>query len=202
MRTTCRDSAFYLPAAGFAALLAQNHHGAAHRQHMILMPHPHADSTSLEASLSSALLYLISPWGAGHLLLYACAVATARFRRQACRLLHIGRGHQLHLLRAGSPPPQVRGALIRSEGARAATGHHGEARLREIFERYDSAGDGFLDHLELKLAIRVATGDEVQLDDCERLVRALDTDGNGALDFHEFKQALCECSSASHGDEL
>eukprot|EP00908_Phaeocystis_cordata_P016508 Transcript_27767.p1 GENE.Transcript_27767~~Transcript_27767.p1 ORF type:complete len:652 (+),score=232.50 Transcript_27767:94-2049(+) len=170
--------AFYLPAAGFAALLAQNHHGAAHRQHMILMPHPHADSTSLEASLSSALLYLISPWGAGHLLLYACAVATARFRRQ------------------------VRGALIRSEGARAATGHHGEARLREIFERYDSAGDGFLDHLELKLAIRVATGDEVQLDDCERLVRALDTDGNGALDFHEFKQALCECSSASHGDEL
>ena len=28
--------------------------------------------------------------------------------------------------------------------------------------RYDSAGDGFLDHIELKLAIRLATGDEVQ----------------------------------------
>ena len=71
--------------------------------------------------------------------------------------------------------------------------------MREIFERFDSSGDGRLDHLELKLAIRLTAGDEVPLADCERIVRALDTDGNGALDFHEFKQALAECSGVSLG---
>ena len=66
----------------------------------------------------------------------------------------------------------------------------GEARLREIFERFDSSGDGRLDHLELKLAIRLTAGDEVPLADCERIVRALDTDGNGALDMGEFEAAI------------
>ena len=56
--------------------------------------------------------------------------------------------------------------------------------------------------LELKLAIRLTAGDEVPLADCERIVRALDTDGNGALDFHEFKQALAECSRVSLGNDL
>ena len=154
--------AYFLPAAGFAALLAQSHHAAHHG--------PHAAHAT---SAGSALLYLVCPWGAGHLLLYACAAATARFRQQ------------------------VRAALTRDLRQTA-----GEGRLREIFERFDSSGDGRLDHLELKLAIRLTTGDEIPLADCERIVRALDTDGNGALDFHEFKQALAECSRVSLGNSL
>ena len=62
---------YFLPAAGFAALLAQSHH-AAH----------HGHNPAHAASAYSALLYLLSPWGAGHLLLYAAAAATARFRQQ------------------------------------------------------------------------------------------------------------------------
>ena len=42
---------------------------------------------------------------------------------------------------------------------------------------HSGLGDGRLDHLELKLAIRLTSGDEVPLTDCERIVRALDTDG-------------------------
>ena len=156
--------AYFLPAAGFAALLAQSHHAAHHG--------PHAAHA---ASAGSALLYLICPWGAGHLLLYACAAATARFRRQ------------------------VRAALTRDLRQSHTAG---DVRLREVFERFDSAGDGYLDHLELKLAVRTATGDEVPLDDCERVVRSLDTDGNGALNFHEFKQALTECSRVSLSNSL
>ena len=155
---------YFLPAAGFAALLAQSHH-AAH----------HGHNPAHAASAYSALLYLLSPWGAGHLLLYAAAAATARFRQQ------------------------VRAALTRELQQNLPSG---EARLRENFERFDSSGDGRLDHLELKLAIRLTAGDEVPLADCERIVRALDTDGNGALDFHEFKQALAECSRVSLGNDL
>ena len=155
---------YFPPAAGFAALLAQSHH-AAH----------HGHNPAHAASAYSALLYLLSPWGAGHLLLYAAAAATARFRQQ------------------------VRAALTRELQQNLPSG---EARLREIFERFDSSGDGRLDHLELKLAIRLTAGDEVPLADCERIVRALDTDGNGALDFHEFKQALAECSRVSLGNDL
>ena len=56
---------YFLPAAGLAALLAQSHH-AAH----------HGHNPAHAASAYSALLYLLSPWGAGHLLLYAAAAAT------------------------------------------------------------------------------------------------------------------------------
>ena len=45
---------------------------------------------------------------------------------------------------------------------------------------------------QLKLALRAATGAEVELDDCERIVRSMDTDGNGVIDFDEFVQAFEE----------
>ena len=43
------------------------------------------------------------------------------------------------------------------------------------------------DALELKCALRVATGAEVSLNDCRRLVAATDKNGDGVIDFKEFK---------------
>ena len=69
---------------------------------------------------------------------------------------------------------------MKTQQARVAVTLHGfkrihgdDARLREIFERYDTSGDGFLDPSEVKLAMRCATGFELELEDCERLVRSL-----------------------------
>jgi Ca2+-binding EF-hand superfamily protein len=68
-------------------------------------------------------------------------------------------------------------------------GRH-EGRLRDIFARFDTSGDGYLDAHELKLALRFVTGEDLGLEICERIVRAMDTDGDGVIDFHEFKAAL------------
>ena len=67
-----------------------------------------------------------------------------------------------------------------------------KAELRKIFDKYDTSGDGALDASELKLALRYVTGGDVDIEDCERIVRSMDTDGNGVIDFHEFMLALDE----------
>ena len=64
--------------------------------------------------------------------------------------------------------------------------------MRRTFDRFDTSGDGSLDAPELKLAIRVLTGEDLSVEDCERIVRSMDTDGNGVIDYHEFRCALME----------
>ena len=64
--------------------------------------------------------------------------------------------------------------------------------LQSIFNRFDTSGDGFLDASELKLALRFVTGEDLSVEDCERIVRGMDTDGDGVIDFHEFISALAE----------
>lgn len=119
-------------------------------------------------SLWNALLYFASPWLAGHLVLYLGATLASQMRQQAR-------------------------VAVTLHGFKRI--HGDDARLREIFERYDTSGDGFLDPSEVKLAMRCATGFELELEDCERLVRSLDVDGNGVLDFHEFQQAVDDHAS-------
>ena len=119
-------------------------------------------------SLWSALLYFASPWLAGHAVLYMGATLTSRLRQHAR-------------------------VAVTLQGFKRFAGD--ETRLREIFERYDTSGDGFLDPPEVKLAMRCATGFELELEDCERLVRSLDVDGNGVIDFHEFQQAVDDHAS-------
>ena len=54
------------------------------------------------------------------------------------------------------------------------------------------SGDGFLDATELSLALKFATGEEVTLVESERIIRSMDTDGDGVIDFHEFASAIAE----------
>ena len=85
-----------------------------------------------------------------------------------------------------------------------------KAQLDELFDSWDKDKTGFvtIDELQKLLrrgttveldpsqedpfrkALKIATGAELDLDDCEKLVDLADANGTGALDFDEFK-AVC-----------
>ena len=46
---------------------------------------------------------------------------------------------------------------------------------------------GFLDSVELKLALRVALGADLPLRECGKIIESVDADGNGTIDWPEFK---------------
>ena len=50
----------------------------------------------------------------------------------------------------------------------------------------DRLGDGYLDADELRLALRSAGVDAAPAD-CKQLIKDTDTDGDGTIDFKEFK---------------
>lgn len=83
---------------------------------------------------------------------------------------------------------QCRYALTKA-GFRSLS-HLGDGELRAVFDRYDTSGDGFLDALELRLALRAVLGTDRPLKECRKLVAAIDADGNGVVEFDEFK-AVC-----------
>ena len=72
--------------------------------------------------------------------------------------------------------------------------------FRELFDRFDTSGDGLIDATELKVALRVLTGAEVDLSDAEALVAEADCDGDGVIDFGEFVQML-KFDSRARGEE-
>ena len=61
-----------------------------------------------------------------------------------------------------------------------------DRELREVFVKFDTDRSGELDAAELKVALKVVLGADLGLDDCERLVRAVDVNGNGLIDYDEF----------------
>ena len=67
--------------------------------------------------------------------------------------------------------------------------HRSEAsddKIREVFNRYDTSGDGFLQAGELKFAWQVVTGEEMSEAEAQALVESVDTDGNNEIDPDEF----------------
>merc|ERR1719499_2136719 len=60
--------------------------------------------------------------------------------------------------------------------------------LHEVFDIFDSNSDGFVDATELKAAFEGIGDDHITLAHCELLVSRIDKDGNGAIDFKEFKK--------------
>lgn len=65
-----------------------------------------------------------------------------------------------------------------------------DAKLRRLFDRMDTSGDGRLDESELKVALRGAIGAELSLDDCVYIIKSVDSDGDGTIDFGEFKASV------------
>ena len=117
------------------------------------------------ASISAALQFICFPWLGGHALLYGAAKAMAPVRSAA------------------------RVSLSKDEFAEALRALNDD-ELKKTFDTFDTSGDGAIDAVELKVALKIATGAELDLDDCEKLVDLADANGTGALDFDEFK-AVC-----------
>jgi hypothetical protein len=114
------------------------------------------------------IVYILRPYLLGHLYLYLMALGMARIRR-IVRITILRREH--HIQEMGKD-------VIKLIGDRK--------KLRILFDRMDTSGDGRLDELELKLTLRCTVGEDITLEDCRYIIRSVDTDGDGKIDFDEF----------------
>jgi len=113
------------------------------------------------AGSGSALSFVLFPWLAGHGCLYASALGVSAVRTSVVTSMSRAK------LRSFESLP--------------------EALMRDTFVKFDTSGDGYLDASELKLALRVALKLDLSIDDCTALIRSTDKNGDGVIDYGEFK---------------
>ena len=120
--------------------------------------------------------FLLTPWFAGHTFLYVLAWILSAVRSRV-RQYVTGRELRNKLM-----------DLARREGKSVKQSY--EETMKTLFDQVDTSNDARVDATEMKVAIRKLTGNDTSLEDCERMVGLIDTDGNGTLNFNEFCQAL------------
>jgi hypothetical protein len=113
-----------------------------------------AGSSSLRALAKANSKFLVFPWAAGHACLYASAMAFGEVRTAAHSWLSL---RELQTL-----PQKMKGM-----------------NLRDVFNTFDTSGDGHLDSMELKMALRKATGMDVSMNRVNAIIRAIDVNGDG-----------------------
>ncbi|KAF8725514.1 hypothetical protein HU200_020044 [Digitaria exilis] len=64
-----------------------------------------------------------------------------------------------------------------------------EAELREAFRMYDADSNGLISAHELHRVLR-QLGDKCSVADCSRMIRSVDADGDGSVNFDEFKKMM------------
>ena len=119
--------------------------------------------------------YILGPYLMGHCYLYLCALGLAKIRRRV----------RIYLLRNHFFTSKQNEGSSLTEGPTPDRG-----KLRVFFDRIDTSGDGRLDAMELKLALRATVGEDISLEECKIMIGAADTDGDGTLDFNEFCEAV------------
>lgn len=115
------------------------------------------------SSSLAAVRFLCFPWLAGHVVLYSVAMATSVARRI------------------------IRNRLTSAMFARWGT--LSDESLRETFNRFDTNGNGNLDYIDLQVGLR-SIGYTVNAKEAEALIQTVDVDGNGVIDFEEFKAVV------------
>ncbi|CAA2957505.1 calmodulin 3 [Olea europaea subsp. europaea] len=66
-----------------------------------------------------------------------------------------------------------------------------EEDMREAFNVFDQNGDGFITVDELKLVLAsLGLNQGRTTEDCQKMIKKVDVDGDGMVDFHEFKQMM------------
>ncbi|ONK61344.1 uncharacterized protein A4U43_C08F28890 [Asparagus officinalis] len=64
-----------------------------------------------------------------------------------------------------------------------------ESELKDAFDAYDLDRNGLISAKELQMALR-KLGDRCGVEDCERMIRSVDGDKDGCVDFGEFKRMM------------
>jgi len=65
-----------------------------------------------------------------------------------------------------------------------------EETLRAAFSVFDTSGDGFINAEEMR-RIMMHMGEPVTLDDVDQVIRKVDRDGDGVIDYNEFTKVTC-----------
>lgn len=61
--------------------------------------------------------------------------------------------------------------------------------LRDAFDMYDQDKDGLISVSELHRVLK-SLGDGCTIEDCSRMIRSVDSDGDGSVNFAEFKEMM------------
>ena len=69
-----------------------------------------------------------------------------------------------------------------------------EETLRAAFSVFDTSGDGFINAEEMR-RIMMHMGEPVTLDDVDQVIRKVDRDGDGVIDYNEFTKVTCLLAS-------
>ena len=73
-----------------------------------------------------------------------------------------------------------------------------EATLKAAFSVFDTSGDGFISAEEMR-RIMINVGEPVTLDDVEQVIRKVDIDGDGVINYEEFTKVIIEEKATQFG---
>ncbi|RWR79610.1 putative calcium-binding protein CML18 [Cinnamomum micranthum f. kanehirae] len=76
------------------------------------------------------------------------------------------------------------------EGGGGGGGGGGDGKeIRDAFEMYDQNKDGKISAKELHRVLK-SLGERCSVEDCSRMIRSVDSDGDGSVNFEEFKEMM------------
>ncbi|XP_077230958.1 putative calcium-binding protein CML18 [Tasmannia lanceolata] len=74
----------------------------------------------------------------------------------------------------------------------------GDVELRDAFKMFDVDNNGLISAKELHSMMK-KLGEKCSLKDCERMIQAVDTDGDGSVDLNEFKKMMTKGKGSTSG---
>ncbi|KAJ0049300.1 hypothetical protein Pint_17032 [Pistacia integerrima] len=72
---------------------------------------------------------------------------------------------------------------------RSTSDSNGEAELRDAFDLYDQDKNGLISHKEL-YSVLSRLGMKCLEDECVKMIKSVDSDGDGMVNFAEFKKMM------------
>ncbi|KAK9925760.1 hypothetical protein M0R45_023025 [Rubus argutus] len=79
----------------------------------------------------------------------------------------------------------------------AGSGDGGSAELRDAFDLYDQDKNGLISSTELHLVLNRLQM-KCTVEDCNRMIKSVDADGDGNVNFEEFKKMMSHNASAGN----
>ena len=97
-----------------------------------------------------------------------------------------------------APPGDIDFAEFVTLMAHKMADEKSEATLKAAFSVFDTSGDGFISAEEMR-RIMINVGEPVTLDDVEQVIRKVDIDGDGVINYEEFTKVIIEEKATQFG---